>query len=173
MTAKFPVELRPLVDQAIFHLWDKKYPRPDLTPLGDWLGLGSEGWDYVVSGLFSPYVHIEDTKEFFSDEMLIEYGYAVNLSDITDEIRLKCACQRIDSLISGSLDSMHVIELESEKMPPAVICILMYYHPQGGAYFTSIDIDFSVEDYIDSIKDDIILGQDYFSHQQILKAWVK
>jgi hypothetical protein len=71
------------------------------------------------------------------------------------------------------MDSMHVIELESKKMPPAVICILMYFHPQGGAFFDPIKVDFTVEDYLDSIKDDIILDKDHLSDQLILQAWVK
>ena len=173
MTAKFPVELRPLVDQAIFHLWDIKYPRPDLTPLSDWLGIGSDGWDYVVDGLISPYIYIDEAKEFFSDEMLIDYGYEVEPPDITDAIRLTFARERIEHLISVSMDSMHVIELESKKMPPAVICILMYFHPQGGAFFDPIKVDFTVEDYLDSTKDDIILDKDQLSDQLILQAWVK
>jgi hypothetical protein len=172
MTAKFPIQLRPIIEQAICHLWDKNFPCPDLTPVGDWLGLANDGWDYVVDGLFSSYFHIENIKEFFSDEMLIDYGYVVNSTDINNEIRIKCARDRINYLLSESMDSMHVINLESKKMPPAVLCILMYHHGQGGAYFNSIKVDFSVEDYIDSIKGDIILGQNYLSDQQILQNWI-
>ena len=173
MTAKFPVELRPLVDQAIFHLWDINYPRPDLTPLSDWLGIGSDGWDYVVDGLISPYIYIDEAKEFFSDEMLIEYDYVEYASEITDAIRLEFARQKIDHLLTESMYSMHVIELESKHMPPAVLCVLMYYHGQGGAFFNSIDVDFSAEDYINLVKDDIILYQHYITDSQLLEAWAK
>jgi len=171
MTKKIPANLRPLVDQAICNLWDKNCPLPDLSPLGDWLEV--DGWDYVVDGIYSPYADMDALKEFLSDEMLIEYDYAAHASEITDAIRLEFARQKIDHLLTESMDSMHVIELESKSMPPAVLCVLMYYHGQGGAFFNSIDVDFSAEDYIESFKEDIILDQHSLSDQQILSAWMK
>jgi hypothetical protein len=171
MTKKFPANLRSLVDQAICNLWDKNCPLPDLSPLGEWLEV--DGWDYVVDGIYSSYADMEVLKEFLCDEMLIEYDYTAHTSEITDAIRLEFARQKIDHLLSESMDSMHVIELESENMPPAVLCILMYYHGQGGASFYSIDVDFSAEDYIESFKEDIILYQHNLSDQQILSAWMK
>lgn len=171
MANKFPPNLRTLLDQAICNLWDKNCPQPDLSPLGDWLEV--DGWDFVVDGIFSPYFHIERAKEFFSDEALLDYGYAVEISTITDEIRLEFARHKIDYLLNDSMDSMHVIEIESTKMPPAVLCILMYYHGQGGAFFNAISVDFSAEDYVDSMKNEIILDQQYLTDSQILKYWVK
>ena len=171
MTNKIPTNLRPLVDQAICNLWDKNYPLPDLSPLGDWLEV--DGWDYVVDGIYSPYVDMEALKEFLSDEMLIEYDYVEYASEITDAIRLEFARQKIDHLLTESMYSMHVIELESKHMPPAVLCVLMYYHGQGGAFFNSIDVDFSAEDYINLVKDDIILYQHYITDSQLLEAWAK
>ena len=171
MTNKIPTNLRPLVDQAICNLWDKNCPLPDLSPLGEWLEV--DGWDYVVDGIFSPYFHMDVLKDFLSDEMLMDYGYVVDAIEITDAIRVEFARQKIDYLITESMDSMHVIELESKSMPPAVLCILMYYHGQGGAFFNSIDVDFSAEDYVNSIKDEIVLDHHYITDQQILEAWMK
>jgi len=171
MTAKFPIELRHLLDQAICNLWDKNYPRPDLTSVCDWLE--RDGWDYVLGGFFSSYIYIKNANDYFFDGMLIENDYVVDEADVTDEIRLAFARQKINYLISESGDSLHVIELESEKMPPAVLCILMSYNLQDGDDFTSIDVDFSVEDYLESIRDDVILGQEYLSDQQILQTWLK
>lgn len=171
MTTKFPADAQLLIDQAICNLWDKKYPKPDLEPLGAWLE--SDGWDYVVDGIFSPYFHIEKVKDYFSDESLIDYGYAVATSEITDKLRIEFARHKIDYLLSESMDSVHIIEIESMDMPPAVLCILMYYHGQGGAFFDFIGVDFSAEDFVNSIKNEIILDHEFLTDSKILEFWLK
>jgi hypothetical protein len=49
MVTTFPKKLQLLIDDGIRHLWDPKYPDPDLSLLAEWLE--SEAWDDVVNGM--------------------------------------------------------------------------------------------------------------------------
>ena len=58
-------------------------------------------------------------------------------------------------------------------MSPAALCILMYYHPQGGAEFGSLEVCHSIEDYLESFKGDIIMDANDLSDREILRLWRK
>jgi hypothetical protein len=171
MATKFPKRLQRLIDDGIRHLWDAKYPEPDLFLLAEWLE--SEAWDDVVSGLMSCYIDRDRVIEFLNDETLLEY-FDINESiGITDEDRIGLARGRIDSLIEDSMCSAHVIDVESKGMPPASLAMTMYFHPQGGAEFYDLTICHSAEDYLASLKPEYILGQSDLSDDEILKLWKK
>ena len=48
MLNRFPPALQKIIHEAILHLWDGNYPRPDLDTLSGYLEV--EGWDLVVDG---------------------------------------------------------------------------------------------------------------------------
>lgn len=171
MATIFPKKLQRLIDDGIRHLWDPKYPEPDLFLLAKWLE--SEAWDDVVNGLMGCYIDRDSVIEFFNDETLLEY-FDINESiGITDEDRIGFARGRIDSLFEESMCSAHVIDVESTSMPPAYLAMTLYFHPQGGAVFYDLTMCHSVEDYIASLKPECILEQGDMPDEEILKLWRK
>ena len=171
MATTFPKKLQLLINDGIRHLWDPKYPDPDLSLLAEWLE--SEAWDDVVNGLMGCYIDRDIVIEFLNDETLLEYFDIDESIGISDEDRIGFARGRIHSLFEDSMCSVHVIDVESKAMPPASLAMTMYYHPQGGAEFYDLTICHSAEDYLASLKPECILEQGDLTDEEILKLWKK
>jgi hypothetical protein len=171
MATTFPKKLQLLIDDGIRHLWDPKYPDPDLSLLAEWLE--SEAWDEVVNGMMGGYIDRDRVLEFLDDETLMEDFEIDELTGISDQDRIDFARGRIHDLFEDNMCSVHVIDVESKAMPPASLAMTMYYHPQGGAEFYDLTICHSAEDYLASLKPECILEQSDLPDEEILKLWKK
>ena len=171
MATKFPKKLQVLIDDAVRHLWDPKYPKPDLCPLIGFLEDGA--WDDVVNGIVGGFIDRDSVVEFMDDATLVDYIDVDEKTGITDEYRINFARGRLDSLIEENMYSIHAIDVESKNMPPASLGIMMYYHGQGGAHFYDISVCHSPEDYLASLKPETILEQGDLRDEDILKLWKK
>ena len=171
MTTIFPPKLQKILDKAVLHLWDKAIPLPDLSSLEEWLE--TDGWDDVVSGIQGSYIHLSEALEFFNDEVLIEYVDIDQQLRITNDDRISFARNHMEFKISESMDSFHSIAFETKKMPPAVLCITMYYHGQGGAEFHDISVCHSTEDYLQDCCGEIIMDPNDLSDLKIIEMWKK
>jgi hypothetical protein len=171
MATTFPKKLQLLIDDGIRHLWDPKYPDPDLSLLAEWLE--SEAWDDVVNGMMGGYIDRDRVIEFLNDGTLLEYFDIDESIGFSDEDRIGFARARINSLFEDGMCSVHVIDVESKGMPPASLAMTLYYHPQGGAEFYDLTICHSAEDYLASLKPECILEQGDLTDEEILKLWKK
>ena len=171
MATKFPKKLQRLIDDGIHHLWDAKYPKPDLFLLSEWLE--SEAWDDVVRGMMGGYIDRDSVIEFLNDETLMEDFDIDESTGISDQDRIDFVRGKIHDLFEDNMCSIHVIDVESKGMPPASLTMTMYYHPQGGAEFYDLTICHSAEDYLASLKPEYILEQSDLPDDEILKLWKK
>jgi len=171
MTAKFPSNLKTILDAAVLHLWDNRRPQPDLEVLSAWLE--GDGWDDVVSALIGGCIYTSRIMDDLNDETLLEYRDITDPKIITNPQRIEFARSRIEHLISDSMDSFHAIPLHSKKMPPAELCFMMDYHPQGGACFSGISVCHSHQDYLDDCDGEIIIDANDLSDVKILALWKK
>jgi hypothetical protein len=170
MTQKFPSNVQKVLESALLHLWDKSRPEPALESLNDWLE--GDGWDDVVSGLISSCIYTDRIMDDLNDECLLEYTDIADKYTITNSDRIEFARGRIEYFLSGSMYSVHSIEIDSKTMPPAKLCFTMYYHPQGGASISSLSVCHSHLDYLDEC-DGIIAGARELSDKDILTLWRK
>ena len=168
---EFPRSLHKILEEAVLHLWDDNYPEPDLTPLGKWLEV--DGWNEVVTGLFSSCIYASSILEDLNDENLIEYTEVANKKKIKNSDRITFARNHIEHLLSESMDSLHSITIDFEKMPPAELCFTMYYHGQGGAMFGDFELCHSPEEFIKEFDGDLITTPADLSDLQILDLWKK
>lgn len=171
MYANFPKNIKELLNTAINNLWDERVPQPDLSSMSDWLE--SDGWDDVVSGLTSSCIYTSRILEDFNDENLLEHRDIGNKQNITNDDRIAFARGLIDYLLSDSMDSCHSIPIETDQMPPAVLCFIMYFHPQGGASFYDLRVCHSAEDYLRDCGGEIINDSADLSNSEILGLWRK
>ena len=171
MATKFPKKLQRLIDDGIHHLWDAKYPKPDLFLLSEWLE--SEAWDDVVRGMMGGYIDRDSVIEFLNDETLMEDFDIDESTGISDQDRIDFVRGKIHDLFEDNMCSIHVIDVESKGMPPASLAMTMYFHPQGGAEFYDLTICHSAEDYLASLKPEYILDQSDLPDDEILKLWKK
>jgi hypothetical protein len=171
MATKFPKKLQLLIDDAIRHLWDPKYPKPDLRPLIDYLEDGA--WDDLVNGIVGGFIDRDRLVEFLDDATLMDHIDVDGPNGITDQYRIDFARGRLDSLVEESMYSIHAIDVESKAMPPASLCVMMYYHGQGGSSYYDLSVCHSAEDYLESLKPETILEQGDLGDDDILKLWKK
>lgn len=164
-----PKPIQDVLDDLIRHLWDPNFPKPNIESLSDWLEV--DGWDEVADGLYASYVYLDVVSEYFNDEMLMEYVDVKDMQSITDAERLTYARSRIESMVHESMDSLHIIEIDSETLPPAILGITLYYHGQGGVIFHEIKAALTPEEYIESNKGSIVMGDDDLSDEEILQMW--
>lgn len=177
---EFPPEVRALLDQAVLALWDPAQPVPDLSPITDWLEV--DGWNYVVGGVVGAYCYVGSRTgpnylgqivDDLKDDDLLEYSDIANYSRIKNADRIEFARSVIASRLEESMDSIHSIPVLSETMPPADLCMMMYFHPQGGAEFSNLVVCHSIEDYLEPLKGDIVMDANSLSDRDILKLWHK
>ena len=109
----------------------------------------------------------------FNDENLLEHTDIENKQKITNHDRTTFARERINYLLSESLESCHSILIETDQMPPAELCFFMDYHPQGGASFYGLRVCHSAEDYLRDCSGKIISDQAELSNSKILDLWRK
>lgn len=166
-----PLDLKRLLEKNVLHLWNEKYPAPDLTPLGEWLEV--EGWDEVISGLYSSCIYSSNVMTYLNDETLMEHIDIVKRKDIKNSDRISFARNHIEYLLSDSMDSIHSISIEFNDMPPADLCFTMYYHGQGGAKFDDFELCHSPEKFIKEFDGDLITSPADLSDLQILDLWKK
>ena len=171
MNAKFPPNVQKTLDAAVLHLWDKRRPEPDFDSLSEWLE--GDGWDDVVSLLVGCFIYTDRIMDDLNDENLLEYRDIDNQACITNSDRIEFARDHINHLISDSMDSFHALPVESKNMPPAELCFTMYFHPQGGAYFSGISVCHSHQDYLRACEGDFIIDANDLSDSQILNLWKK
>ena len=169
MTTIFPSKLQKILDKAVLHLWDKEIPLPDLSPLEEWLE--TDGWDDVVSGIQGSYILLSEASEFLSDENLMEFLDIDQKLKITNDDRISFARNHMEFKISESMDSFHSIDIETKKMPSAVLCITLYYHGQGGALFHDISVCHSTADYLQDCNGEIIMDPNDLSDLKIIEMW--
>ena len=169
MTLKFPVALQKKLEEAALHLWDKSYPEPDLSSMAVWLE--TDGWDFVVNGLYSSCIYSSVVMNDLDDETLMEHIEVTSRRKIKNSDRILFTKNHIEYLLSDSMDSLHSIPIEFRKMPPAELCFTMYYHGQGGAMFGDFQLCHSSEEFIEQFEGDIILTPDDLSDLQILNLW--
>lgn len=170
MKTNCPKPIQEVLDDLIRHLWDQNFPKPNLDSLSEWLEV--DGWDDVVDGLHASYVYCDALAEFFNDRVLMDYVDLRDLESITDADRLTYARNRVEFLTQESMDSLHIIEIDSETLPPAVLGVMLYYHGQAGeASFHEIKAAFTPEDYIKSKKGVLVMGNDDLSDEEILQMW--
>ena len=50
---------------------------------------------------------------------------------------------------------------------------MMYFHPQGGAEFYDLIVCHSIDDYLESLRGEIVMDVNSLSDQVILKLWHK
>jgi hypothetical protein len=177
---EFPPEVRALLDQAVLALWDPARPDPDLNSITDWLEV--EGWDYVVDGLVGAYRYVGSRTgpnylgqivDYLNDDYLLECTDIDNYSRIKNADRIEFARSVIASSLEESMDSIHSIPVLSDTMPPADLCMMMYFHPQGGAEFSNLFVCHSIDDYLEPLKGDIAMDANSLSDRDILKLWRK
>jgi hypothetical protein len=171
MNAKFPPNVQKTLDAAVLHLWDKRRPEPDFDSLSEWLE--RDGWDDVVSLLVGCCIYTDRIMDDLNDENLLEYRDIENQASITNLDRIEFARDHINHLISDSMNSFHALPVESKNMPPAELCFAMYFHPQGGAYFSGISICHSHQDYLNECNGEIIIDANDLSDLEILALWRK
>ncbi len=177
---EFPPEVCTLLDQAVFSLWDPARPVPDLSPITGWLEV--EGWDYVVDGLVGSYLYVGSRTgpnylgqivDYLNDDYLLECTDIDDYSRIKNADRIEFARSDITSRLNESMDSIHRVSVRSDAMPPADLCMMVYFHPQGGAEFSNIVVCHSIDDYLESLKGDIVMDAKSLSDRDILKLWHK
>jgi len=171
MDTKLPKKVQLLIDDAIRHLWDPKFPKPDLSLLSEWLE--DEAWDDVVNGIWGGYIDRDRLVELLDDATMMDYIDVDQETGITDQIRIDFARGRLDALLEETMCSIHAIDVTSKGMPPASLCIMMYYHGQGGASFYDLTVCHSIEDYLASLKPENILANGDLSDKELLKLWRK
>lgn len=65
------------------------------------------------------------------------------------------------------------IPIETDQKPPAELCFIMDYHPQGRASFDDLRVCHSAEDYLRDWGGEIISDQAELSNSEILDLWRK
>lgn len=169
---EFPPEVRSLLDQAVLALWDPARPVPDLSPITDWLEV--DGWDHVVNGLVGPYLARESLCEILHDSALREDWDIGQKSRIRNADRIEYARSEIANRLADGMDTIACIPIDSPTMPPADLCMMVdYNHPQGGAQFPDLMVCHSIDDYLESLKGDIVMDADSLSDRDILRLWTK
>lgn len=168
---EFPPEVRELLDAAVLALWDPARPAPDLSPISEWLEV--DGWDYVVNGIVGPYRYLSELADYLDDDYLLDCTDIEKHSLIKNPDRIEFGRSVIASRLDDCMDSIHFIPVDSLSMPPAALCMMMYYHPQGGAEFSDLVLCHSIEDYLESLKGDIVMNADDLSDGDILGLWRK
>ena len=169
MLNRFPPALQKIIDEAVLSLWDQDLPRPDLDALSGFLEV--EGWDLVVEGLNGSCISADELTYVFHDEMLMEYTGITSIDSIKNIDRVKFTRGHIEYLISQSMDSFHSITIETQKMPPADLCFIVYFHYQGGATFYDFELCHSSEDFIQARKGSLIVNANDLSDKDILELW--
>lgn len=164
-----PSNLAKLLEEAVFHLWDENYPEPDLSILAEWLE--AEGWDEVVSGMFSSCIYSSSILDAINDENLLECTDVLSKKKIRNSDRISFARNHIEHLLSESMDSIHSITIGFEHMPPAELCFTIYYHGQGGATFSDFQLCHSTEEFIEQFEGEIVTTPDKLSDLHILNLW--
>jgi hypothetical protein len=171
MATKFPKKFQVLIDDAIRHLWDPKYPEPDLLLLTECLE--DEAWDDLVMGILGGYIDRDRLIEFLDDATLLDYVDVDEKTGITVQDRINFARGRLEHLLNETMCSIHAIDVESKAMPPASLCIMMYYHGQGGSSYYDISVWHTEDEYLASLKPEIILEQGDITDVEILNLWKK
>lgn len=168
---ELPLDLQALLKRAFLHLSDRSLPKVDLRPLSEWLEV--EGWDDVVTGLVSSYIDSSCLLDDFNDEMLLEHSDIENASLIKASDRIAYARQRIEYLLSTSMDSVHAVPIMFEHEIQAELCFTMYYHPQGGATFGEFELHHRSEEFLERYAGEIITDPRDLSDSQIRHLWKK
>ena len=168
---EFPPEVRALLDQAVLHLWDPTRPVPDLWPIKDWLEV--DGWGHVVTGLAGSYCYLNSLSDDLNDTTLLDNWDIEKKSQIKNADRIQYARSVIDSRLEESMDSIHSIPVHSDTMPPADLCMMIYFHPQGGTEFYDLMVCHSIDDYLESLKGDIVMDMNKLRDRDILRHWTK
>lgn len=171
MQVNFPREIRKILDLEVMRLWDSSYSQQDLNPVGRWFEV--EGHDWLGMSLQSSCIYLDALIEFFSDSSIIAYGWAEEMHEITDPVRLEFIRHMIQHALEASQTSVHVIEYIPSKFPPADLCFLLVDNGPGGYDFQYLDVYFSFDDFLtgNELTQQLIFAPSNLSEEQILGMW--
>jgi hypothetical protein len=71
------------------------------------------------------------------------------------------------------MDCIHRLPIDSASMPPADLCMMMYFHPQGGASISDLMVCHSVDDYLASRDGSIVISESSLTDKKILRMWAR
>lgn len=167
MTTKFPKKFQALIDDAIRHLWDPNCPKPDLRPLTQWLR--DQAWEDVMNGILGGYIDCQKVHGFLDDASLVAPMNVDTKTSITDTYRVNFAKGRLNALFDQSACSIHALDVASKAMPPASLCMMIQHNGVSGARFHNLVVCHCAEDYLASLKHEVVLEQGALQDEDILK----
>jgi hypothetical protein len=152
-------------------LWAPESPQPDFKPIGRWLEV--EGRDLLGTSLQATCVFLDTLGWAFSDSSIVDYGWVKGISEITDHVRVEFARDKIQQALDESRISVHVIELGSDKPPPAHLCFLVDDAGPSGLDFQYLGIYSSLDNFLEvnDLVAQLILDAQTPSDERILVMW--
>ena len=155
--------------EVIESLADLNKAMPDLQPFHDWLE--NDGWDEVVMSILGQFInldHVADT--FFYDSCLREY-IDIDEGEITDQIRIDFAREKIDYAISISEDSVHAIHISLDQSSSFYLLCVINGQGQGGWEVEWGYVYQTIDKLMASLETYFLIDSQSASDTDIIKLW--
>jgi hypothetical protein len=169
MYSEFPAPIQKILNQAIRCLRDPDRERPDFLPVMQWLEF--EGRDLLVACLHSACIHMDVVAESFTDDSMLDDDIEVGDGIDGDRARIAFGRDQIAHQFNNSSLTFHVMELETDRYPGAVLCFLVEFDPRVGFDFHAMDVCRDERHFFEAHGYDLILDPDTVSDAAILKNW--
>jgi hypothetical protein len=169
MALEIQSDLQSLSAKVIESLADSNKAMPDLQPLHDWLE--NDEWDEIVMSILGQFVyldHIADT--FFYDACLRDY-IDIDEDEITDQIRIDFAREKIDYAISISEDSVHAIHLYLDQSSSFYLLCVINGQGQGGWEVEWGYVYKTIDELMASFDNYLLIDNHSASDTDIIKLW--
>jgi hypothetical protein len=177
---EFPRSLQKILEEGVLHLWDDNYPKPDLTPLGEWLEV--DGWDDLLAAWTNEDValNLKEWANFkFSDSSLRDDEGIDDSVAITDQMRVDYARAAISDAVEQSdgydSPSVHSFPIERKDGKQAILGCTVEIHGQTGPVPQWHGVFADKEAYYGYLRETGFLlhsNVDEISDAEILSFWV-
>ena len=169
MSLQIPSNLRELSAGVIESLANSNMAMPDLHPFHLWLE--NEGWDEVVMSILGQFVYLDHIADrFFYDSCLKEY-VDIGRDEITDQIRVDFAREKIDYSISISEDSIHAIHLSLDESSSFFLLCVINGQGQGGWDIEWGYVFQTIQELIASLDTHMLIDSKSVTNEELLKLW--
>lgn len=169
MSIQIPSNLRELSADVIKSLADSNMAMPDLQALHVWLE--NEGWDEVVMSILGQFVYLDHIADrFFYDSCLKEY-IDIGQDEITDQIRVDFAREKIDYAISISEDSIHAIHLSLDQSSSFFLLCVINGQGQGGWDIEWGYVFQNIDELMASLDTHMLIDTKSATNEELLKLW--
>ena len=169
MALEIPSDLRSLSEDVIKSLADSNKAIPDLQLLCDWLE--NDEWDEVVMSILGQFVYLDQIADkYFYDDCLQEY-IDIEDGEITDQIRIDFARDKIDHAISISEDSVHAIQLSLDQSSSFFLLCVINGQGQGGWEVEWGYVYQNIDELMASLDSYMLIDSKSATDKEILKLW--